>query len=279
MAKLTQALQEEVSRLPASDPCCSRWELRALTLALGGPGGRLLGCPARLGDRLGTLGASLGFAVRATPARVRGPAVEGGRRDFTLLNVPREAAPGPLKRCCRAGVLRGSVWKGAYVNTDGHFELAAPAALLALLRRTRLPLAEGTRAGRPMLYLRDQEVIAEAVAQMGAFETMLALEDLLVTKRMRNDINRVVNCEVGNIASTSRSAALTLDAIRRLDGAEGLDALPARLREVALLRLRHPTASLRELASKARPRMTKSGMQHRIDELTRLAIELRRLDA
>ncbi|MBI4868673.1 MAG: DNA-binding protein WhiA [Candidatus Wallbacteria bacterium] len=276
MAKLTNALREEIGGLPAGEACCGRWELHALWLSMGDGRATLCAIPAALVPRLTALSGLLGFGFETRPASARGPAIEGGRLDAVLSGPPPIEGRGPLKRCCRSGVLRGAIWRGAYASTDGHFELMGPRELLVLLLRTRLPLHASTRAGRPLLYLKDREAIAEAMGMMGAFETMLSLEDLLVTRRMRSDINRVVNCEVGNMARTSRSAVETLEAIRTLEAAGGIDALPARLRDVAHLRLRHPTASLRELARRARPELTKSGMQHRLEELGRLASELRR---
>jgi DNA-binding transcriptional regulator WhiA len=50
-----------------------------------------------------------------------------------------------------------------------------------------------------------------------------------------------------------------------------VDALPPGLREVAVLRLRHPALSLGELASKCRPPITKAAAHHRMVVLERLA--------
>ena len=45
---------------------------------------------------------------------------------------------------------------------------------------------------------------------------------------------------------------------------EGLDGLPDPLREAAELRLRYPTASLRELAARTEPAVTKAAMHRRL---------------
>jgi hypothetical protein len=58
----------------------------------------------------------------------------------------------------------------------------------------------------------------------------------------------------------ARAAHRQLEAIRSLD----LDTLPEHLAEIAELRLRHPSASLRELAAKARPPITKAAAHRRL---------------
>ena len=67
----------------------------------------------------------------------------------------------------------------------------------------------------------------------------------------------------------ARAAHEQLEAIRLL----GVDALPPELEEIAELRLRHPSSSLRELAAKARPPLTKTAAHRRLREVVRLARE------
>jgi DNA-binding protein WhiA len=66
---------------------------------------------------------------------------------------------------------------------------------------------------------------------------------------------------------TGRSARRQLEALGRLD----LSELPDPLREAAELRLRHPTASLRELAERADPPATKASLHRRLRRLEELA--------
>ena len=50
-----------------------------------------------------------------------------------------------------------------------------------------------------------------------------------------------------------------------------LETLPRDLREIADLRLRHPSLSLRELAARCRPASTKASVHRRLKRLERLA--------
>ncbi len=286
MANLSEKLRTEAGRL-APEACCASWELHAIELLLGDGQGSLSPCGDAVVERIRMLAEQLGLGceTRRLRRRLLREATRPPRDDTgTDRHVVRIVADGSerrrrghLKRCCRGAVLRGAFVRGGYLGTEGHFEVSPRSKeLVTLLLRTRIPFRQTCRNSRSVLYLKDKEVIAEVVGTMGAFETMLALEDLLVTRRMRNDINRVVNCELGNLSRVSRSAVSMLEDIRKLDEEWGLESLPARLLEVAQLRTRHPTDSLRELARKTRPAISKSGMQHRLEEIARLAAELRR---
>ena len=70
----------------------------------------------------------------------------------------------------------------------------------------------------------------------------------------RADANRLANADHANLVRTGRAAHAQLEALRRLD----VDALPDDLREIALLRLRHPTASTAELARRCKPGLSKA---------------------
>jgi DNA-binding transcriptional regulator WhiA len=62
-----------------------------------------------------------------------------------------------------------------------------------------------------------------------------------------------------------------VQAIRALEEGGRLERLPPPLREVAELRLRHPSVSLRELAAKCRPPVTKAAAHRRLGRLISLA--------
>ena len=83
---------------------------------------------------------------------------------------------------------------------------------------------------------------------------------------IRADANRLVNADEANLVRAARAAHVQLEAIRSLD----LDTLPPHLAEIAELRLRHPSASLRELAAKARPPLSKASAHRRLQAVVKL---------
>jgi DNA-binding protein WhiA len=106
---------------------------------------------------------------------------------------------------------------------------------------------------------------------MGAAETVLALEERAVVADTRSRANRLANADHANLVRTSRSARRQLEAVERLRADDELDGLPDELQAVAELRLRHPAASLRELAARADPPASRAAIHRRLRSLEELA--------
>ena len=105
--------------------------------------------------------------------------------------------------------------------------------------------------------------------------TVLALEERQVLAETRSQANRLANADHANLVRTSRSARRQLEAVEWLRAHDELASLPDPLREAAELRLRHPTASLRELASRTDPASTKATVHRRLRLLEGLAADRR----
>ena len=84
---------------------------------------------------------------------------------------------------------------------------------------------------------------------------------------MRNTVNRKVNCETANLNKTVSAAVKQLEDITYLRDTIGLEKLSEGLEEVALARLSHPDASLKELGALLSPPVGKSGVNHRLRKL------------
>jgi DNA-binding protein WhiA len=108
---------------------------------------------------------------------------------------------------------------------------------------------------------------------MGASGAALAHMTAKVERDMRNAVQRKVNCDAANVDKSVEAAALQIAAIRRIEQQSGLDTLPEKLRQTALLRIVNPELSLTELAQLADPPMTKSCMSHRLRKLVELGGE------
>jgi DNA-binding protein WhiA len=193
------------------------------------------------------------------------------RRHAPLDRPPRRVV---ARRCCRAAYLRGAFLGAGSLSLgrSAHVELrtasAGAAALLARLAKAEgIELASAERKTHAVAYAKSWEAIESLLALMGASETVLALEERAVVAGTRSRANRLANADHANLVRTGRSARRQLRAVARLD----LDALPEPLREAAELRLRHPTASLRELAMRADPPATKASLHRRLRRLEELA--------
>ena len=110
---------------------------------------------------------------------------------------------------------------------------------------------------------------------LGMLEAEQAVEEFEVTrnlKEVRNQVNRLVNCETANLQKTVDAAGRQIARIQTLAGAGRLRGLPDTLRETAEARLAHPDATLSELA--ALLKVGKSGINHRLRKLEKLAADL-----
>ena len=56
-------------------------------------------------------------------------------------------------------------------------------------------------------------------------------------------------------------------AIKEIEKKIGLNSLPSELKELALLRLKNPQASLKELGESLMPKLSRSGVNHRMNKL------------
>ena len=99
----------------------------------------------------------------------------------------------------------------------------------------------------------------------------MELENVRILKDMRNSVNRIVNCETANLGKTVNAAVRQVENIRYIAENIGLDKLPESLREIAELRLEHKDLSLTELGQLVNPPLGKSGVNHRLRKLDRIA--------
>jgi hypothetical protein len=127
------------------------------------------------------------------------------------------------------------------------------------------------RRNHAFAYLKGLETVAELLAFLGAHETALRLEETAVVGATRARANRLTNADHANIRRASRAAGDQLRAIERLRSDGRLEMLAPELREIAALRTRHRTLSLRELALRCSPPATKASAQRRLGRLRRLA--------
>ena len=197
------------------------------------------------------------------------------RRHAPLERPPRRVV---ARSCCRAAYLRGAFLGAGSLSLgrSPHLELRT-ATLESTALLVRLAHAEGVelaivdRPSHAVAYAKSWEAIESLLALMGAAETVLALEERAVVAETRARANRLANADHANLVRTSRSARRQLEAVERLRADDELEALPDELRAAAELRLRHPTASLRELAARSDPPASKTAIHRRLRSLEELA--------
>jgi DNA-binding protein WhiA len=182
------------------------------------------------------------------------------------------------RSCCRAAYLRGAFLGGGSISLgrSPHVELrtASPEAaswVAGIAHEEGIELSTAARSGHALAYAKSWEVIESLLVTMGASETALALEERAVLAQTRAQANRLANADHANLVRMSRSARVQLDAVARLRAEGILETLPLELRDIAELRLGHPSDSLRELAARTDPPVTKAAVHRRLRRLEELA--------
>ena len=131
-----------------------------------------------------------------------------------------------------------------------------------------------TRKEHTVVYLKEGEQISDFLTIVGATVAMMAFENIRVVKEMRNNVNRLVNCETANLSKTINASVDQQRAIEMIERNRAWDDLPNHLKELAELRMAYPEASLRELGEMLQPPIGKSGVNHRLKKLMQIADEL-----
>ncbi|MGI6778979.1 MAG: DNA-binding protein WhiA [Acetivibrionales bacterium] len=181
--------------------------------------------------------------------------------------------------CCEKAYLRGAFLSGGSVSDPEktyHLEITSHNYDLAL-EINRFMESYGLkpkiikRKGSLVSYLKEGENIVDFLNIIGAHSALLEFENVRILKEMRNNVNRIVNCETANLDKTINASVRQVDNIRYIKKHIGFDVLPKNLREVAELRLVFSDASLKELGQMLTPRLGKSGVNHRLRRLDRIA--------
>lgn len=187
------------------------------------------------------------------------------------------------KSCCRRAYLRG-VFLGSgsvsdpekayhleFVTHDGQYA----ESLKALINTYELNAKIVSRKQNEVVYLKEGDQIVDMLNIIGAHTALLAFEDVRIIKQMRNSVNRIVNCETANLSKTVEASLRQLEAIEIVRDTIGFGALSDSVSEIAMLRLDNPDMTLTELGALLTPPVGKSGVNHRLKKIEKIADRIR----
>jgi len=183
------------------------------------------------------------------------------------------------KSCCRKAYLRGAFLSGGSVSDPEktyHLEIINHSMDLAL-EMNRLMNSYGLKAriierkGSFVNYLKEGENIVDFLNIIGAHKALMEFENVRILKEMRNNVNRIVNCETANLEKTVNASIRQIENIKYIRDNIGFGNLPKSLREIAEIRLAYTDANLKELGEMLSPPLGKSGVNHRLRKLDKIA--------
>ena len=187
------------------------------------------------------------------------------------------------RNCCKRSFLRGAFLAAGSISDPKkayHFEIVVGKEkngelLCELMRSFRIDAKIVVRKSHYIVYVKEGSMIVDILNVMEAHIALMNFENVRILKEMRNTINRKVNCEAANINKTVKAAARQVEDILFIKEKMGLNTLAEGLKEVALLRMEYPEASLKELGELLCPPVGKSGVNHRLKKLCEIADGLR----
>lgn len=295
-------VKNELSRIETNDPCCDKAELLGLLRM----SGAIIIRGSNVGIHFSTENAALArrvlqllksnyqvqtevvitrsrrlkknnrYQVRVIPA----PQVSKALTELQLLSVESDLK-NPLlnNHCCKRTFLRGAFLGGGSISrpsSDYHLEMVTgnedfAHSIIKVMHSFSLKAKLTDRKNDFIVYLKDGESITKFLSVIGAHNSMMDFENVRIVKEMRNNVNRVVNCETANLNKVVKAAVRQINCIKYIEQHLGLNQLPQALQDTARLRLEYPDASLNELVEYSGG-IGKSSINHRLKKLQEMAV-------
>ncbi len=131
------------------------------------------------------------------------------------------------------------------------------------------------RKNHYIVYLKEGEQIVDMLNLISAHKALMEYENKRILKEVRNNVNRIVNCETANLNKVVQSSLKHREAIEYIKSKVGFSYLSPQLEEVARARLDNPSMSLKELGEMLNPPVGKSGVNHRLKKICEIAQQLK----
>lgn len=165
-------------------------------------------------------------------------------------------------------------------NKEYHLEIVLPEndrseALSGFIAEHGMAVKSTVRYKSAVLYFKTSERIEDFLTYIGAGNRALEIMQVKIEKDIRNHANRCVNCDSANLDKTVAASEKSRRDITLIIERDVLDSLPPELRETARLRLDNPESSLAELCALHKSDISRSGLNHRLKKLSKIAEELR----
>jgi len=187
------------------------------------------------------------------------------------------------RTCCKRAFIRGSFLAGGSISDPEksyHFEivcatLSKAEQLKSIMNSFGMDAKIVLRKKSYVVYLKEGAKIVDMLNIIEAHVALMELENVRILKEMRGSVNRKVNCETANINKTVSAAVKQIEDIIYIRDTIGFHKLSEGLEDIAILRLEHQDATLKELGNLLTPTVGKSGVNHRLRKLSAIAEELR----
>ena len=190
---------------------------------------------------------------------------------------------GLKKECCKSAFLRGVFLSCGTVvdpSREYHLELKLRNQQEAKVIQKFCDSCGFTfhltqRKGQTVLYMKESEHIEDVLIFIGAVKSAMNMMDVKIVKEVRNNVNRITNCETANIQKTVTASVRQVQDIEYNNKQKGIGYLSEDLQQTANARLQYPELSLGELCSMMNCGISKSGLSHRFKKISLIAEEIK----
>lgn len=288
MKSFSLKTKEALSKLLATKPCCIDAEVMGFLLFAG----RLMGTEIKITSESREILKRIAMLIKRSCHKA--VLVEEGKngyfahvshRKYVDMMLKYETSKKSLSElfatsdCCKSAFLRGAFLGGGIVvdpNKNYNMEFVAPGISVCedfkdFLLEMGLEFKVTKRRGGFVLYTKQSDVLCDALTYIGAHSAQMEILNLKIEREMRNDWNRAINSENANYDKVITAAVKQIQAIIKIENEIGLENIPDELREIALLRKENKSLSLEALGQKLTPKLTKSGVNHRLKRLIDIA--------
>lgn len=201
---------------------------------------------------------------------------ESGEVDFFIENSIID------KPCCKKSFVRGAfLASGSIMHPEKKYHMEfytyhkrVSDGFENLMKELGLNPKVILRKKNYVVYFKNSDEIADILSMTGVFDTLMDFHNIRIMKDMRNKNNRIINCETANMEKTHNASIEHILCIQKLKKSSKWDGLSPVLKEIAELRLEHREASLKDLGDMFTPKLTRSGVNHRLKRLVDIANSL-----
>ncbi len=301
---MTDAVKDELGRLPAKKTCCRKAEVSAIARFAGrivSEDGKL-----RVEFELDTLQAARRLAKdleeiynhKSHINRIEGSGLRKGSRHAVVVSdeaahlakqIGMVDASGRVIRGLPNVIVNGplcdaeAAWRGAFLahgsltepGRSSSLEISCPGpeaalALVGSARRLNITAKAREVRGVDRVVIRDGDAISALLTRLGAHQSVLDWEERRIRREVRATANRLANFDDANLRRSARAAVAAGARAQRAIEILG-EEIPPHLLEAGNLRVTHQQASLEELGALANPPMTKDAIAGRIRRLLAMA--------
>lgn len=185
--------------------------------------------------------------------------------------------------CCRYSYYEGAFLssgtikdpeKGYYLEIASKNSYEIERLYNMLIKESLVNAKRSKRRKTQYVYFNNSEDISTFLNMIGAHNALYDYENKRIVKSLRNDTNRMLNCDEYNSDKSVETKIRQINAIKYIQKNKKFDVLNDKLKEAAMLRLNEDLTEYNEIAEHMSVKVSKSTVQKRLAKIEQIARQL-----